>query len=272
MRFVDPDVEQFTETFKKIKSSINKKEINKAVPAVFSIAAGSMTKAMRAYFIRQTLMNANKQTAYGYLTPTEGVIGASPEILFTYDIRSYELVTMALAGTRNSKLEGEHSLSNDEKEMYEHGLVVSGLKKKLVNFGELQISPTYVWDLGTISHLRTDLLAELDKPLEPISLFAEACSLLHPTAALGVSPITSDWRYMKECDGQIKRARFGAPFGVVSPTGKSVALVAIRNLQWSEDGTISIGTGCGIVQDSNLQSEWQELTLKRDSIRKILGL
>jgi menaquinone-specific isochorismate synthase len=178
---------------------------------------------------------------------------------------------MALAGTRQSEREKNNSMENDPKEIYEHQLVVKGLKQKLHTLGELNISPTYVWDIGPISHLRTDITVEFaDKP-NPQNVFNEISTLLHPTAALGVAPNTADWHFLKKCDGEMNRRRFGAPFGVLSPQGRSIALVAIRCLQWNED-QISIGAGCGIVAQSELQNEWQELELKKNTIKNMLGI
>lgn len=272
LSFQEPSLDDFEKIFFKIKASIEQKEIQKAVPIVFSKAFGSVTKAMRAQYIQNLLRNSGKQTPYAYFTPTSGIFGASPEILFSYDLQSARLETMALAGTRRSDREKENPLACDEKEMFEHQLVIRGLREKLSIVGEIEISPTYVWDLGLISHLRTDISVEMISRPNATSLFIEMCQALHPTAALGVAPQTADWRYLKGCEGDLDRARYGAPFGVLSPTGKSIVLVAIRNLQFNENGIVSMGSGCGIVESSDLQNEWQELSLKRQSVRAILGL
>lgn len=266
-----PKLENFEAQFRRVQQEINSGKISKAVPVVFSRAQGSMTKSMRAHAIRNLLNNAVKPIPYGYLTPTEGILGASPEILFSYDSKNNELTTMALAGTRNSELEKQNSLLNDEKEIFEHELVVKGLKEKLKDLGERQCSPTYVWDLGSLSHLRTDIQVELREKPQAQNLFSSLIQKLHPTAALGVAPVQADWRFLKSCDGNELRGRFGAPFGVFHPEGKSQVLVAIRNLQWNEDG-LSVGTGCGVVGQSELQNEWRELQLKQQYIFDLLNI
>ena len=68
-----------------------------------------------------------------------------------------------------------------------------------------------------------------------------------------------------------KRNRFAAPFGVQYPisveNGRSICLVALRNVQW--DGAIvSVGAGCGIVSESHYEDELAELELKRNSVKK----
>jgi menaquinone-specific isochorismate synthase len=271
LRWQPPNIEDFRRAFDLVKNEIKSQKLRKAVPVVFSRAQSSVTKAMRAHFIANLLTNATKPTPYGYMAPTEGLIGASPEILFSYDAGQGVLETMALAGTRQNEREEQESLEHDPKEMFEHELVIQGLKEKLNGFGDLHVSPTYVWNIGTLSHLRTDISVDLKNQPNPMTIFTEMCALLHPTAALGVSPMSADWHFLKQCDDQIDRRRFGAPFGVLNPDGRSTALVAIRGLQWEED-RITMGTGCGVVAASELQNEWQELELKRSSICKLLGL
>lgn len=271
LSFPEPEPADFVRAFQSIQKKIKEGVIKKAVPCVFTKTHGSVTKTMRAKFIRSLLARAIVQTPYGYLTPTEGMLGASPENLFVYDNNQNELQTMALAGTRSAEMEKLQSISSDDKEVFEHQLVVQGLKQKLNSFGEMQISPAYVWDLGPLVHLRTDISIELDKKTSIVPLFTDLCSLLHPTAALGVAPQTADWRILTEFEGSNPRLRFGAPFGVLNPSGRSVAVVAIRNVQWDESG-VFIGSGCGVVEQSKLESEWQELALKRKSILQLLGL
>ena len=66
--------------------------------------------------------------------------------------------------------------------------------------------------------------------------------------------------------------RYGAPVGYIEEGGKdSRCLVAIRNMQW-KDNWIGLGAGCGIVPESRLDLEWEELQLKIQSIKEILGL
>ena len=271
IRWQPPGRSEFAEKFELVQNAIRQNIIRKAVPVVFAHAKVTLTASMRAKAIRSLLLQAKKPIPYGFWTPEEGVLGATPEKLFNYNVREGVLETMALAGTRSSALEATKSLVNDPKEMFEHDLVIKGLKEKLKPFGDLKVSPTYVWDLGPISHLRTDISVEFDRPPAAENSFTEMCALLHPTAALGVSPNNADWRFLKKCDGTENRLRFGAPFGFLQSAGSSQALVAIRNIQWRGDELL-LGTGCGVVEQSQFENEWQELEIKRNSVRALLGL
>ncbi|MCB0387089.1 MAG: chorismate-binding protein, partial [Bdellovibrionales bacterium] len=65
--------------------------------------------------------------------------------------------------------------------------------------------------------------------------------------------------------------RFGAPFGVMAPDGRAWCLVAIRNIQWSQQGSL-LPVGCGVVAQSQAESEWCELELKKQFVVESLGL
>jgi menaquinone-specific isochorismate synthase len=278
-------VKQFRKAFDLIQSEIEKKKILKAVPVVFEKTQMEMNQNLLAILIGNLLSNVVKKTPYGYWNleskTEEGVLGASPEVLFSIDQQSRMVRTMALAGTRASDLEKQSSLAHDAKEMYEHDLVIKGIREKLSGLGKIKITPSYVWDLGPISHLRTDLEIEVDAA-ETASgsaafvqsqelLFENLIHRLHPTAALGVSPAGADYKFLKQCDGDQNRMRFGAPFGVLDPSGKSNVVVAIRNIQWNQN-EMFLGSGCGIVQASRFENEWNELTIKRNAIKQTLGL
>ena len=77
--------------------------------------------------------------------------------------------------------------------------------------------------------------------------------------------------WLENYQKKIDRKRYGAPVGFCLPNGNCSCYVAIRNAQWSE-GKMKIGAGCGIVPQSKLDLEWDEIQLKVKSIKNILGL
>jgi menaquinone-specific isochorismate synthase len=62
---------------------------------------------------------------------------------------------------------------------------------------------------------------------------------------------------------------FSIPTG--QGTSETLCLVAIRNMQWDENGS-RMGAGCGIVKESLPEREWQEVQQKLSSIQIMLGL
>jgi menaquinone-specific isochorismate synthase len=199
---------------------------------------------------------------FGFWDQGEGVLGATPEVLF--HLQEKKLTTMALAGT--SARVDEARLLRDPKELKEHQLVVQDIKERLEKWGWVKLQETRLVEFGMLSHLQTPIEVEIgDVGVE------ELVKRLHPTAALGVFPRNYGLNWMQGLPYQEQRGLFGAPIVFSISRSESIALVAIRCLQWSENGS-QIGSGCGLVAASDLQKEWQELALKRESVFKVLGL
>lgn len=214
----------------------------------------------------------------------EGMLGATPEILFRIIAATdgmaassgCRIETAAIAGTRakvavNAELSQNKQISddlmNDPKERAEHQFVIDDIARVLSQFGPVVTSKTEIVELPTLFHLRTAIEVQCDKSIS----FDTAARALHPTPALGVAPRTMGFGEMLRWDSAERRARFGAPFGCRIDDSTQICFVAIRNIQW-QGQRAWLGSGCGIVDDSVIESEWRELQHKRDSVRRILGL
>ena len=98
----------------------------------------------------------------------------------------------------------------------------------------------------------------------------KALQLFHPTSALGVSPFVK-WRELEKLPEQNTRKYFGAPFFVRLGDEKSLAVVALRQIQWNAE-EIRIGAGGGVVQESQEELEWLEILAKIESVKKLMGI
>jgi menaquinone-specific isochorismate synthase len=195
------------------------------------------------------------------------MIGATPELLFRSEARGY--ATMALAGTR--AIDRADELLRDAKELREHRLVVDDIVRRLAPFGNVEVGPLGVLELPSIAHLATPIRFEESGGSEKMS-FAEMVRRLHPTAALGVSPRNdAGERWLREADRGMKRRTFGAPFGLEREDGRGIALVAIRNVQW-QGSSIRVGSGAGLLPESRLEREFEELRQKRDQVKALFGV
>lgn len=260
--FLPPSFEKFQESFQAIQGKIHRGEVEKAVPVVFAQSPLVPTPAQRARMISQALEAHPDLYVFGFWDGSSGVLGATPEVLF--QLQEKKLKTMALAGTHAR--ENSSDLLRDPKELKEHQLVVKDIKERMEKLGWVKVHDTHVADYGILSHLRTFIEVEIsDVTVEDL------VKRLHPTAALGVFPRNYGLTWMQSLPYQDQRGIFGAPVVYSLSRSESIALVAIRCLQWSENGS-QIGTGCGLVESSDLQKEWQELALKRESVMKVLGL
>jgi menaquinone-specific isochorismate synthase len=200
--------------------------------------------------------------SYGWIDGASGFAGATPELLFS--LGHGRLETMALAGTARS--EDRDVFAVDDKEIREHEYVAQNLVAKLRDLGPVERQPRKILDLGPIVHFLTHIGVTLDHPLPPEALLKR----LHPTPALGPLPRTDEtlalllgWRQRAACPEQ-----FGAPFGLWE-NGRLDVVVAIRAIWWHNREVI-LPAGCGIIEASRLVSEWRELRLKRDAVKRFL--
>ena len=248
------------------KDAIAEGEFRKVVPVIFEEAHGDLQQSFPAQLIPHLRSLPPDTYAYGYSYKGSGVIGASPELLFRSRAGRYE--TMAVAGTRPAALAEE--LLTDPKEQREHRMVVEDIAARLAPFGNVAIGPRTILRLSSIAHLMTPIsFAETGGARMS---FQEMIRRLHPTAALGAWPRTaSGERWLREADAGVKRRTYGAPFGLEHEDRSGLAIVAIRNVQWRRD-LLRIGSGAGLLAESVLEREIEELRQKREQVKGFFGL
>lgn len=262
------DLQSFTASYNAILEKIQEGSLKKAVPVVFEKSSESVRTSHLVSMILSLLQAPPTLYVFGFWQGGQGVLGATPEVLLQQ--KGQDLKTMALAGTcPKSEATQRESLLKDAKERYEHDLVVQDIVHSLSLYGDLQTQGPQILELPTLFHLKTDIQCQL-KDAKNFSFF-EACASLHPTPALGVSPRDFGYDWMRNLPEQKTRQGFGAPWGLQWSEDEALCLVAIRNLQWNREEA-RIGSGCGIVAQSDLQQEWRELSQKRASVKNILGL
>lgn len=256
-----PNRELYTQSFNQIQKQIELKRWQKAVPIAFSESAGTFTVAERLSVLQALSQAPDSVMPYGFWSHGIGFIGASPEIL--YYKKANQLESMALAGTQKKTGEACHLLQ-DPKNLSEHQFVVDELAKKWKLFGDVQINPTEILEVPSLFHLLTQFKVQLKISVTDQNLV----ETLHPTSALGVFPHTL-WKELAELPEQKTRDYFGAPVVYKLGADESLAVVALRQLQWDQKRA-RIGAGGGVVADSQEQLEWQEILAKMESVKKIL--
>ena len=260
----EPTLDQYKIAFQKIQNEMAAGELKKAVPVLFAKANAKFDLMRRAQVLKKLCLSPPNLFVYGYWSGQQGLLGATPEILV--NIFSGQLRSMALAGTQ-IKGTGVCRLLEDPKERHEHQLVIDDIRETLSPFGKVHFKGPEVLELPSLWHLKTEVLVQLSPSVDPIQLVQK----LHPTPALGVFPRSFDFQWMRELPEANIRRKYGAPFAMLLPNGDLISLVAIRNIQWSEN-QILLGAGGGVVHSSQLQKEWQELEGKRNSVKSLMGL
>jgi menaquinone-specific isochorismate synthase len=267
------DKHGFARLFESAQNGFKRGDFQKIVPVIFE--SGQMTSEARGprpeaslwpHLLSRLIAVPRGLYAYGYSIDGHSVAGGAPEILFQSHGLGY--ATMALAGTRPVARAAE--LLHDAKELREHRFVVEDIAKRLAPFGNVEIGALGILNLPRIAHLITPIFFR-EVGGERMS-FAEMVRRLHPTAALGVSPRTEAGdRWLREADRGVQRRGFGAPFGLEREGRFALALVGIRNIEWSGN-EIRIGSGAGVIAESRVDLEFEELRQKREQVKALFGV
>ena len=250
--------------FDEILEDIEKGELKKSVPVLTE--RGILHRGDPSALVKAIAAAPETLWGYGYQESGNGMIGATPEQLFS--IHDGVLETMALAGT--APRHEVDDFPSDPKEIREHELVADYLEDLLAPFGMVHREEREVMDLGSIVHFLTRIRVELDTYDE--TTMDELVRRMHPTPALGACPRGEGaLRQLVEYRRRLKVPEdFGAPFGLLHEGTFSV-LVAIRNVSWS-GRDVFLPSGVGLVEGSRFDREWRELALKRNSVKSLFGV
>lgn len=263
---VGPDWQRFAEDHAQVLKSVEKLRVQKLVPYVCE--EWRLTRQVDL----TDFLSANKDgvatrgwiqdsVVYGFEYDGEGAVGITPEILFERDGDTVR--TMALAGTAPVE---SPSLLENAKEFLEHQIVIESIVQSLTPLGEVEVGSTQETVMGMLKHLRTPIELKLNREIQ----FEELVNVLHPTAALGGWPKREALEWLSNKEIEQPRGRFGAPFGFVNGD-RWLCSVLIRGVQFS-GYNLRLYTGCGVVRGSKLQSEIDELKLKRCALLAGLGI
>jgi menaquinone-specific isochorismate synthase len=199
----------------------------------------------------------------------DGLVGATPEMLLerTGDIvRSRVLAGSAWrrAGDTDESAVGAELLSGKNRE--EHAYAVRSAADALAPYCTSLDVPTEpsVVGLSNVSHLSTDLAGRLTEPVSSLEL----AGALHPTAAVGGTPTRTAVELIRRIEG-LDRGRYAGPVGWVDANGDGEWGIALRCAQLA--GTSArLYAGCGIVADSDPESELAEAQAKFGAVRGAL--
>ena len=254
-----PSFTEFFRIFMEIKREIRTGALQKAVPVFFE----RLKMNINPINLLQAALRKSRPSdgfLYGFWDENGGIFGLTPELLFSKSGGQGELAALAATAPHPGP-----SLFRDPKELKEHALVLQGIEESLPKlFSEesrsLQEKPFF-----NIKHLRAVLRGRLKGDFENI------CQALHPTPALGGFPKKLARERPASLPGQKQRGLFGSPFGFFDGKESGICLVALRCLQWlggaGRCGSVFIGSGCGITDQSRAQKEYREIFLKRETVK-----
>ncbi len=247
----------YADDFQKLKSSFNYalKKVVLVSRETYQLEKGNSQKSLFA-----KSLSFGTGSPYGFWNGNFGIIGCTPEILFT--LKGNHLKTFALAGT-SSRDKGEELLKST-KDLQEHQFVIDDIQEKINPWMiETNISPTYLAPFKNLVHLRTNIEAKIKTPV----VTKELAAALSPTAALGGFPKLEAFSFLKSTSyfKSHPQRRFGSCLGLVTEDVTEF-LVMIRNVQW-QGSEFFIESGGGVVPESTLQNEIEEIAMKRKVVR-----
>jgi isochorismate synthase len=189
-------------------------------------------------------------------------VGATPERLV--QAQDGQIQTMALAGSaRRGETEEEDArigmeLLQSEKNNSEHAIVVAMVREALKNHCvHVRVSPVpQLLKLKNVQHLKTPIVGEL----LPGQCILDILADLHPTPAVGGFPREAALAAIRSTE-KMDRGWYAAPLGWIGASGHGEFAVALRS-GLIDGNTARLFAGCGIVADSDPQSEFAESCLK----------
>ena len=260
----NPSIDLFSEQFNKIKDSMKSNGLLKTVPVTVTNSKLDDLDLIFPEIVKRGMNTTGPSHFYAYRESKLGFAGLSPEILF--EINDNKLRTMALAGTAHEN--DFEDFLKDKKEHIEHQIVVESLRRRLSEFGPILESQRKTINLGGIIHFLTEFEVELTN----VNSISYILKQIHPTPAIGTVPRNeSTLKTLSDFRNQANSPpMFASPFGV-KVNDNFISYIMIRGLFFEND-TISLPSGCGITKNSVLNSEWDELALKRQWVKDTFGL
>lgn len=218
-------------------------------------------------------LNIQQPDSFIFMLETTGgsFAGASPERLVKKI--GDQVLSTSLAGSigRDENPEKDKELGNmllnDEKNLFEHALVVKMIKKSLKPYcDELQV-PDEPELLKTpyIQHLYTPVCG-ISKP--DTSIF-RLVGELHPTPALGGVPTDQAMKIIRDKE-KMDRGLYASPIGWTDFQGNGEFIVAIRS-GLLKGKQAFLYAGCGLVADSDPSDELIETSIKFQPMLQAMG-
>ncbi|GLZ30626.1 isochorismate synthase [Lentzea sp. NBRC 105346] len=198
----------------------------------------------------------------------DGLVGATPELLLrrtgsVVDSRVLAGTTWPHDGMTDTDL--AQSLMSSVKDLEEHDYAVMSLAETLRPFcSTMSVEGPSVLRLPNVSHLSSDVIGTLSSSASLLRL-GEA---VHPTAAVGGTPTVDATSLISQLEG-MDRGRYAGPVGWIDGNGDGELGIALRCAQ-IDGSTARLFAGCGVVADSDPDTEVQEAHAKMRPMREAL--
>jgi len=255
----------------KAKAHISHNDFEKIVLArsVELESKHSLSPTLLSYHLRQSYPEC-----YNFIVQVDddtSFIGATPERLASFENGVFKTEGLAGSASRGKSASEDaaiaQSLMRSEKDLEEHQFVVRAIDDSLMPYSYRVDHPNspQIKKLNNVQHLFTPISASIKEGVQIHDLLKK----LHPTPAVGGYPKTESVQHIQEIE-QIERGWYSAPVGWYNLNGCGEFAVAIRSALLHKNHA-HLYAGCGIVSDSDPESEWDETIMKFEPMTDALN-
>ena len=196
-------------------------------------------------------------------------LGRSPERLLAWKDSVFQIDAIAGTRRRGPSLESDQSASKElqvsAKDLIEHRYVshyVTNLLKSLHLHAE-KVDDEKILQLTHVQHLRTRFQGQLTPQCDAFELL----EYLHPTPAVGGLPTAPAMEFIRKHEAS-DRGWYAGYIGWCSQNSGECA-IGIRSALVYRD-SIQVFAGAGIVQDSDIDAEWDETEMKMQNFLRCI--
>jgi menaquinone-specific isochorismate synthase len=239
-----------------------------------------LARELRLYFngpvqvekvLEHLIREQSESFIFAFESEGDCFVGASPERLLKKS--GNDVFTTCLAGSikRGITIDEdkvlEQDILSDQKNLIEHQYVVDMITEAMSEVCTEIILPDHpqLMKMRDIQHLYTPVIGKTEAQTSLLDIIER----LHPTPALGGLPKKEAVEKIREVE-LLDRGFYAGPIGWMDYRGNGEFAVAIRSglIQGNE---ASLFAGCGVVADSNSESEYQETNIKFRPMLTALG-
>jgi len=245
-----------TDTLDKLTDNqISKIVLSRRVDMVLS--ADPSWDEVRKYFTD----NYSGCSTFIYHNNNSTFFGASPERLIKFHDKKVTIDILAGSISRGKTEDEDKALEREmissSKLNHEHDLVVHQIKKAISKYvSKIYSDKIPLKKLQNIQHLHTVMLSEL---VEDTNMF-EIIEAIYPTAAICGEPRDKALSLIKKIE-DYKRGLYSGLIGYFNLNDEGEFVVGIRSALLHENKLFAYA-GCGIVEGSDPEKEFQETELK----------
>jgi menaquinone-specific isochorismate synthase len=248
---------EFSELVDRAVAMIHEEQLEKVV-----LARDLVGSVPADFDLRTALGRLSARYPSCWIYSVDGMFGASPELLVR--VSHSQVSARVLAGTAargtdpNVDQAIAKALAESHKNVSEHAFAVKSLVSALEPFCDHVDADTEPFSLAlpNLWHLASDVHGVLKENSSVLDL----ASALHPTAAVAGTPRDAAQKLIAELE-PFDRGRYAGPVGWIGADGDGEWVIALRGAQL-KDGKITAYAGCGIVSESDGESELIETDLK----------